>query len=55
MVFRELNIAVAEFPFILNNTKALLDQCDIEFGFDDERDSQNQKLYTDSFENDCIY
>ncbi|QCE43310.1 DNA polymerase III subunit alpha [Psychroserpens sp. NJDZ02] len=50
----QLNIAVAEFPFVLKNTKALLDQCEIEFGFDDQRESQNQKRYTDSFENDCL-
>ncbi|AUC81783.1 DNA polymerase III subunit alpha [Lacinutrix sp. Bg11-31] len=50
----ELKIAVAEFPFILENTKKLMDECDVHFGFDDERTSQNQKLYTDSFENDCL-
>ncbi|MBL7559857.1 DNA polymerase III subunit alpha [Olleya sp. YSTF-M6] len=50
----ELNTALSEFPFILENTKALMQQCDINFGFGDERESQNQKLYTDSFENDCL-
>lgn len=50
----ELNTALAEFPFIIENTKKLIKQCDINFGFGDERESQNQKLYTDSFENDCL-
>lgn len=50
----QLNTALAEFPFILENTKWLLNQCNIHFGFGDERESQNQKLYTDSFENDCL-
>lgn len=42
-----------EFPFIIANTKALLQQCTIEFGFDDARENQNLQVYCNSFEEDC--
>ncbi|MFT6699908.1 MAG: DNA polymerase-3 subunit alpha [Porticoccaceae bacterium] len=42
-----------EFPFIIANTKALLQQCKIEFGFDDARENQNLQVYCNSFEEDC--
>ncbi|OIQ21177.1 DNA polymerase III subunit alpha [Lacinutrix sp. MedPE-SW] len=48
----ELEKAFVEFPFILQNTKNILNQCSINFGFGNERKSQNLKVYTDSFEND---
>ena len=42
-----------EFPFIIENTKAVLQQCTIEFGFDDARENQNLQVYSNSFEQDC--
>ncbi|MDD7914101.1 DNA polymerase III subunit alpha [Polaribacter haliotis] len=42
-----------EFPNIVENTKAILNTCNIDFGFDDERVNQNQNLYLNSFEEDC--
>jgi DNA polymerase-3 subunit alpha len=47
-----LKDAFSEFPFILENTQKLLDSCSINFGFGDERKSQNLELYTESAEND---
>ncbi|MDX6745155.1 DNA polymerase III subunit alpha [Polaribacter sp. PL03] len=42
-----------EFPFIIANTKALLQQCNVNFGFDIERENQNKQLYGNSFKEDC--
>ena len=42
-----------EFPFILKNTNTLLQQCTINFGFNDARENQNLNLYCNSFEEDC--
>ncbi|TXD53999.1 MULTISPECIES: DNA polymerase III subunit alpha [unclassified Polaribacter] len=42
-----------EFPFILENTKKLLQQCTINFGFGDARKNQNLNLYYNSFDEDC--
>jgi DNA polymerase-3 subunit alpha len=42
-----------EFPFILKNTKALLTQCRVSFGYDTERTNQNLNVYCGSFEEDC--
>ena len=42
-----------EFPTIITNTKKLLQECTISFGFDDKRENQNQQLYGNSFEEDC--
>jgi DNA polymerase-3 subunit alpha len=42
-----------EFPFIIANTKKLLHQCQINFGFEDARENQNLQLYCHSFEEDC--
>ena len=41
------------FPFILANTKALLQDCTINFGFDSERENQNLNLYCNNFDEDC--
>ncbi|MFT6870027.1 DNA polymerase III subunit alpha [Polaribacter sp.] len=41
------------FPFIIANTKALLQDCTINFGFDSERENQNLNLYCNSFDEDC--
>jgi DNA polymerase-3 subunit alpha len=42
-----------EFPFVLENTKTLLQQCILHFGFDKLRENQNLNLYYNSFEEDC--
>ena len=42
-----------EFPNIINNTKQLLENCSIHFGFNDERSNQNLQKYGNSFEEDC--
>ncbi|MFY9242447.1 MAG: DNA polymerase III subunit alpha [Polaribacter sp.] len=42
-----------EFPNLIANTKFLLQQCKIEFGFGDKRENQNLDLYGNSFEEDC--
>ncbi|WP_243472785.1 DNA polymerase III subunit alpha [Winogradskyella sp. MH6] len=41
-----------DFPFMLDNTKHILEDCRINFSFGNNRTSQNLKLYTDSSEND---
>lgn len=43
----------AEFPNAIANTKSLLQQCSIHFGFGKERKNQNLQLYSNSFEEDC--
>ena len=43
----------SEFPFIIANTKALLQTCTINFGFDTDRENQNLKVYCTTFEEDC--
>lgn len=48
-----LQDAFKDFPHILENTKQLLERCSIHFNFGAERQSQNLKLYTKSFEDDC--
>jgi DNA polymerase-3 subunit alpha len=42
-----------EFPFIVANTKKLLQQCTVNFGYDVARENQNLNLYHSSFEQDC--
>ncbi|WP_165731011.1 DNA polymerase III subunit alpha [Polaribacter sp. 20A6] len=42
-----------EFLFILKNTESLLQQCTINFGFNDARENQNLNIYYNSFEQDC--
>ncbi|TXE10766.1 DNA polymerase III subunit alpha [Gelidibacter salicanalis] len=49
---KEINEAFADFPHIIENTNRILSSCHIEFGFGEQRISQNLKLYTDSAEND---
>ncbi|WP_179354379.1 DNA polymerase III subunit alpha [Winogradskyella vidalii] len=44
----------SDFLYIIENTSALLENCNIKFEFGKERRSQNLKLYTDSFENDYL-
>jgi len=43
------------FPFILENTKQLLNACSVEFNFGADRISQNQSLYLESEEADFNY
>ena len=43
----------SEFPFIIANTKALLQTCTINFGFDTDRENQNLQVYCTTFEEDC--
>jgi len=47
-----INTAFADFPHIIENTNRILNRCHLEFGFGEQRISQNLKLYTDSAEND---
>jgi len=42
-----------EFPFVITNTKRLLQQCTIDFGFDTARKNQNLQVYCHSFDEDC--
>jgi DNA polymerase-3 subunit alpha len=49
----ELETYFDEFPSIISNTEALLKQCNVNFGFNDERENQNKNLYLNSFEEDC--
>ena len=49
----ELALSCNEFPYILKNTKALLNNCTVDFGFDNARENQNQQRYGASFEEDC--
>lgn len=44
--------AFEDFPYIIANTKRLLENCQIDFAFGKDRVSQNLKLYTDSPESD---
>ena len=49
---KELESFFEEFPEVIRNTKAILNECSIDFGFGAERSSQNQDVYLDSFESD---
>lgn len=49
---KELKLAFEDFPHILENTSRILEDCQIDFSFGNDRTSQNLKLYTDSFDND---
>ena len=42
-----------EFPFVIANTKRLLQQCNINFGFDTARENQNLQVYCHNFDEDC--
>ena len=42
-----------EFPFVIANTKRLLQQCTVNFGFDAARKNQNLQMYCHSFDEDC--
>ncbi len=43
------------FPFIIENTKAIINACHIDFNFDRDRVPQNQSLYLNSKEADYAY
>ncbi|HLV40568.1 DNA polymerase III subunit alpha [Xanthomarina sp.] len=47
--------AFSNFPHIIENTQSLMDQCQIHFGFETERSSQNLKIYKNSLEADFEY
>ncbi|UAM98411.1 DNA polymerase III subunit alpha [Polaribacter litorisediminis] len=49
----KLEESFKEFPHIIANTKKLLQNCTIYFGFNNERKNQNLNLYCNSFEEDC--
>ncbi len=49
---KDLENYFEEFPEVINNTKNILNACNIHFGFNVERSSQNQDVYLDSFESD---
>ncbi|MBU3012259.1 DNA polymerase III subunit alpha [Polaribacter vadi] len=49
----ELENHFKEFPNAIANTKNLLQQCNIDFGFGKERKNQNLQVYTNSFQEDC--
>ena len=42
-----------DFSFVITNTKRLLQQCTIDFGFDTARKNQNLQVYCHSFDEDC--
>lgn len=47
--------AYAEYPYILENTKRILQSCKVDFFFGDDRTNQNQLLYFESREKDFEY
>lgn len=49
-----LELAFKEFPHIIKNTNRLLEDCNVHFNFGSDRVSQNLKLYTASFDEDCL-
>ena len=49
----DLQESFKEFPFVIANTKKLLQQCNINFGFDAARKNQNLQVYSNTFEEDC--
>ncbi|WAC02434.1 DNA polymerase III subunit alpha [Lacinutrix neustonica] len=53
MVSQEaLAMAFSDFPHIIENTRKLMNQCEIHFGFGNARHSQNLSVYTNTFEDD---
>ena len=44
-----------QFPFIIENTKCIINACHIDFSFDGDRVTQNQSLYLNSKEEDYAY
>ena len=48
-----LEASFKEFPFIIENTKALLQKCNVNFGYDVARTNQNLQVYCGSFKEDC--
>ncbi|MCL7765333.1 DNA polymerase III subunit alpha [Polaribacter sp. Z014] len=50
---KELQAHFKEFPKCIANTQKLLQQCTIQFGFNDKRSNQNLQTYCHSFEADC--
>jgi DNA polymerase-3 subunit alpha len=50
---RDLQEYFKEFPFVIANTKKLLQQCNINFRFDAARKNQNLQVYCNTFEEDC--
>nr|WP_321226326.1 DNA polymerase III subunit alpha [uncultured Psychroserpens sp.] len=49
---KDLELEFLDFPHIIDNTLRLMSQCEIQFNFGNERQSQNLKLYTNSAKND---
>ncbi|MEH6537599.1 MAG: DNA polymerase III subunit alpha [Psychroserpens sp.] len=52
LALEDISKAFIDFPNIIKNTNNILDTCHIDFGFGNNRESQNLKLYTTSVEND---
>jgi DNA polymerase-3 subunit alpha len=50
---KDLQEYFKEFPFIIANTKKILQQCNINFSFDAARENQNLQVYCNTFEEDC--
>ena len=50
-----LENAFNQFPFIIENTRKLLEQCHIQFNFGEHRISQNQQTYLETKEADYLY
>ncbi len=48
----ELQSRLKNFPFILRNTKSIMEQCELSFGFGTARTSQNKSRYSESPEAD---
>lgn len=49
---KDMELAFADFPHIIQNTNHLMNQCKIDFNFGSERKSQNLELYTKSNDED---
>jgi DNA polymerase-3 subunit alpha len=49
----DLQESFKEFPFVIANTKKLLQQCNINFRFDAARKNQNLQVYCNTFKEDC--
>lgn len=48
----QLNSKYEDYPQLLQNTRNIIDQCEIKFSFKDPESHENQKVFTDSKEND---
>ena len=51
--YQDLKNHFKDFENVIQNTENLLNQCTINFGFNENRTNQNLEVYTNSFDEDC--